>query len=180
MLPIIPTSAAVKVEVPFVKQIVHSSSSPSLSKSSSSSCLSLLAFPGEQEFSSFLLAIRSPTSCCRPGEASRQGCYDRMATLRVSDLGDGSPAKQGTPARMQVGALQTGARCGIVHTCALPLPLIFFYYEILPWTATSYYITQLYAGPASEKWKSEVVKDEWKLEQRPLLVIFKKKCGQGR
>lgn len=63
-----------------------------------------------------------PTSRGHPGEASRHGCHDTKATLRASDLGHRSAAKQGTPARMQAGALQTGARRGTVRACAPPLP----------------------------------------------------------
>lgn len=63
-----------------------------------------------------------PTSRGHPGEASPRGCHNTKATLRVTDLGHRSPAKQGTPARMQAGAPQTGARRGTVRACAPPLP----------------------------------------------------------
>lgn len=63
-----------------------------------------------------------PTSRGHLGEASPHGCHDTKATLRASDLGHRSAAKQGTPARMQAGALQTGARRGTVRACAPPLP----------------------------------------------------------
>lgn len=63
-----------------------------------------------------------PTSRGHPREASPRGCHDTKATLRASDLGHRSPAKQGTPARMQAGAPQTGARRGTVRACAPPLP----------------------------------------------------------
>lgn len=39
-----------------------------------------------------------PTSRGGPGEASRRGCHDAKATLRASDLGHCSPAKQGATA----------------------------------------------------------------------------------
>lgn len=78
--------------------------------------------PGHGERKRARALTLPPTSRGHPGEASPPGCHDTKATVRASDLGHRSPAKQGTPARVQAGAPQTGARRGTVRACAPPLP----------------------------------------------------------